>query len=340
MDININNLLFYNEAMRRGNALNKISPSDYTSMTPYFTDVKADFDAAHAVTPSTEENAHAVTNATVARYVFHKWNKTKTIYNFSESFLAALDGTEDSKSYASIFAKMPFPCFAMNLPKNLGVDWCVVYTEPYTLLDGKTGTHILVYFTYDDCRHCGFCHTPCEDGANFDKSIMDVQIEKLQEYDGTELDDEERYQSAALQATVSYYVVRACYYLASKNAEIKEVKLPKNKRPLVRVLKNEPPKRVNINTYDVGYRIGKAFEQQLRHREDEISCSEQMQGAPTSRTVRSHVRRAHWHHYWVGEGRTRLEVRWIEPVFVMGDMAADAVSHRVTGIGLYQNHTN
>lgn len=332
MNININDLLLYNEKMKRFNSINRIKPSNYDSMTPYFMDVKADFDAIHATTPSTETNAHATTNRTVARYVFHKWNKTKTIYNFSKTFLAALDGTEDSKSYASIFAKMPFPCFAMNLPKNLGVDWCVVYTEPFTTANGKTGTHILVYFTYDNYRHCGFCHTPCEDGANFDKSIMDVQIEKLQEYNGTELDDEERYQAAALQATVSYYVVRACYYLASKNAEIKEVKLSKSKRPLVRVLKNEPPKRVNINTYDIGYRIGKAFEQQLRRKEDEIPCSEQMQSAPTSRTVRSHVRRAHWHHYWVGEGRTRLEVRWIEPVFVMGDIAADAVSHCVAGI--------
>lgn len=332
MNININDLLLYNEKMKRLNSINRIKPSNYDSMTPYFMDVKADFDAIHTTTPSTEANANVTTNRTVARYVFHKWNKTKTIYNFSESFLAALDGTEDSKSYASIFAKMPFPCFAMNLPKNLGVDWCVVYTEPFTTANGKTGTHILVYFTYDNYRHCGFCHTPCEDGANFDKSIMNVQIEKLQEYNGTELDDEERYQAAALQATVSYYVVRACYYLASKNAEIKEVKLSKNKRPLVRVLKNEPPKRVNINTYDVGYRIGKAFEQQLRCKKDEIPCSEQMQGAPTSRTVRPHVRRAHWHHYWVGEGHTRLEVRWIEPVFVMGDIAADAVSHCVAGI--------
>lgn len=332
MNININDLLLYNEKMKRLNSINRIKPSNYDSMTPYFMDVKADFDAIHTTTPSTEANANATTNRTVARYVFHKWNKTKTIYNFSESFLAALDGTEDSKSYASIFAKMPFPCFAMNLPKSLGIDWCVVYTEPYTLLDGKKGTHILVYFSSENCSHYNFCHTPCEDGANFDKSVMDVQIEKLQEYDGTELDDEERYKAAALQATVSYYVVRACYYLASKNAEIKEVKLPKNKRPLIRVLKNETPKRVNVNTYDVGYRIGKAFEQQLRQREDKISRSEQMQGASASRTVRSHVRRAHWHHYWVGEGRTRLEVRWIEPVFVMGDIAADAVSHCVTGI--------
>ena len=35
------------------------------------------------------------------------------------------------------------------------------------------------------------------------------------------------------------------------------------------------------------------------------------------RQVRPHVRRAHWHHYWTGTGRTTLEVRWIEPTLVL-----------------------
>ena len=32
-----------------------------------------------------------------------------------------------------------------------------------------------------------------------------------------------------------------------------------------------------------------------------------------SSTVRAHVRRAHWHHYWTGKGRTELVLRWIAP---------------------------
>lgn len=40
---------------------------------------------------------------------------------------------------------------------------------------------------------------------------------------------------------------------------------------------------------------------------------------PGEGSVRPHLRRAHWHHYWVGQGRTRLELRWIHPVLVGGE---------------------
>lgn len=31
---------------------------------------------------------------------------------------------------------------------------------------------------------------------------------------------------------------------------------------------------------------------------------------------RPHVRRAHWHHYWVGEGRSKIVLRWINTTLV------------------------
>lgn len=107
--------------------------------------------------------------------------------------------------------------------------------------------------------------------------------------------------------------VSAAYYLASKNAEIKEVKIPKEKRPVLVSKPGATPKKVNVKTYNVGFVIGKGFEMQL------VSGAEYQKSTATGtgRTVRPHVRRAHWHHYWVGEGRTRLEVRWIEPTFVL-----------------------
>ena len=70
-----------------------------------------------------------------------------------------------------------------------------------------------------------------------------------------------------------------------------------------------------INNYLADLEIDqiKSFEKQL------ASGTEYQKSTATGtgRTVRPHVRRAHWHHYWVGEGRTRLEVRWIEPTFVL-----------------------
>lgn len=91
------------------------------------------------------------------------------------------------------------------------------------------------------------------------------------------------------------------------------VKIPKEKRPVLVSKPSATPKKVNVKTYNVGFVIGKSFEMQL------VSGAEYQKSTATGtgRTVRPHVRRAHWHHYWVGEGRTRLEVRWIEPTFVL-----------------------
>lgn len=49
------------------------------------------------------------------------------------------------------------------------------------------------------------------------------------------------------------------------------------------------------------------------------TCTESFSHCGSSHNVRPHVRRAHWHHYWVGEGRTKLEVRWIEPTLVLAN---------------------
>lgn len=49
------------------------------------------------------------------------------------------------------------------------------------------------------------------------------------------------------------------------------------------------------------------------------TCAESFSHCGSSHSVRPHVRRAHWHHYWVGEGHTRLEVRWIEPTLVLAN---------------------
>ena len=34
---------------------------------------------------------------------------------------------------------------------------------------------------------------------------------------------------------------------------------------------------------------------------------------------RPHMRRAHWHLYWSGEGRKVPRVKWISPIFVHGE---------------------
>jgi hypothetical protein len=61
-----------------------------------------------------------------------------------------------------------------------------------------------------------------------------------------------------------------------------------------------------ITVYEVGYRIGAALR---RHREATTTA-----GEPTGRTVRGHLRAAHFHTYRVGEGRRDSIVRWLSPI--------------------------
>lgn len=88
-----------------------------------------------------------------------------------------------------------------------------------------------------------------------DASMSEEELEKNQNYN----------------AQVESYLriaVSAAYYLASKNAEIKEVKIPKEKRPILVSKPGAAPKKVNVKTYNVGFVIGKSFEKQLASGEE------------------------------------------------------------------------
>ena len=128
--------------------------------------------------------------------------------------------------------------------------------------------------------------------------------------------------------SVMLIAASACYYLASKNAEIKEDKKQKDNRIVIASAHGGKPKKVNVKTYNVGYHIGERFESQLK-KHNAVTVSHI--GSGTGSTKRPHVRHAHWHHYWTGAGRTTREVRWLEPMFILGDSAQDAVVHRVSG---------
>ena len=95
---------------------------------------------------------------------------------------------------------------------------------------------------------------------------------------------------------------------------------------------NPQPKRVKggervfaspgVKAWDVAYRLGAAF-RQARAAQDEG-------GEATGRTVRAHVRRAHYHLYRTGKGRQQSVLKWLPPIPVaFGDEELPAVVRRV-----------
>lgn len=273
-------------------------------------------------------------------YATNYWRFAKTVYNFAPAFLKMLAETEDAPIYSDIMMRLPYRDFVMNLPSDFPHDAMFVHIE-FDDSHGPNDTDtlfLLVPFKanpdFDNIELCQVMHW-CLNGKKLIESFRrsnDVYEQSFQNENntatvgattistvpGASMSEEELEKTQNYNAKMEPYLriaVSAAYYLASKNAEIKEVKIPKEKRPVLVSKPGTKPKKVNVKTYNVGYIIGKSFEKQLSTTTAEYEKHKNAVG--TGRSVRPHVRRAHWHHYWVGEGRTRLEVRWIEPTFVL-----------------------
>jgi len=69
------------------------------------------------------------------------------------------------------------------------------------------------------------------------------------------------------------------------------------------------PGRAAGKVLQVGFRVGAG----LRAHQGRAAAA---RGAAAGRTVAAHVRRAHWHTFRVGPGRTGSKVRWVAPTVV------------------------
>ncbi len=108
-------------------------------------------------------------------------------------------------------------------------------------------------------------------------------------------------------------------YLSAVNAEITPVTKDAIVKKAERKSQSEAPKRKSKSEVaNVGYRIGSAICTAKEEREKVIYIHDnttQKQGTPKS----PHVRRSHFHSYWVGNGENKkLIVKWVNTIFVKG----------------------
>ena len=113
-------------------------------------------------------------------------------------------------------------------------------------------------------------------------------------------------------------VANGVAYLCSANADIVAVYKPKKEKR-----RNNAKKRSQATWHEVGYRIGAELRNYMRVKYE--------RGEKTGRTVRPHMRRAHWHHYWIGprNGERRLVLKWVAPTMV-GVGIDSATLHKVS----------
>jgi hypothetical protein len=106
-------------------------------------------------------------------------------------------------------------------------------------------------------------------------------------------------------------------YAAAQHADIETAPRPTAKN---RAQRRAPPKEPAI--HHVGYRLGSAI------RAQRIRALGSRADGQTRASVTPHVRRGHWHRFWIGPKNTperRTMVRWVPPLFINANGPDDLV---------------
>ena len=115
-----------------------------------------------------------------------------------------------------------------------------------------------------------------------------------------------------------FFILQAALYLASSKPDVR----PLERKSILKRLKansqTAAEKSQTIEVSEVGVRYGKAIRIGRQRIQNQSVGKEPVvtEAKKPRKPVTSHVRSAHWHHYWTGKGRTNLIVKWIPPVFV------------------------
>ena len=120
---------------------------------------------------------------------------------------------------------------------------------------------------------------------------------------------------------VSIFAMQVLTYISSKEPDILESPITSGtyKKPSKKAVPKNDMSEVQI--WEVGVKYGAAWRFAKKEREKEDGSRRNSSG--TRRSPLPYYRRAHWQRFWTGKGRTVCTVKWISPVFVMGQSKVD-----------------
>jgi hypothetical protein len=238
---------------------------------------------------------------------FAAWRVTQFIYRFDQTLLDELWETPVNEIPPEIFRRLPAWCVYIEVPKS-------PFRGLFACLEHNVVLHrdeLVLIFDYPNARLS-------------DLQIMALHLDEpdvMAAVDGALMESTKEAQRLGigidLTLTADFILaipkmVSLVLYLCSVNAEYTQPALPTGKHTK-NGLRFFPPSRPKF--IDVGLRIGAA----LKRGRQSMGSDETSEQTGSSR--RPHVRRAHWHSYWIGPKTDQEAIaKWLPPIFVNIDM--------------------
>lgn len=249
--------------------------------------------------------------------VFRCWMQYKQAYRFDDDFIGELMGTDTIAVPVEVLKRLPFRCFYLDLEETsrfapyIGIFAYVGFDEITRLpnlgifrirksvKEGQTYDIYSSTISWEEMNHWNMLFTNTDGEACIRFTNNSKQLQQLPDQDDTIIFD------------IVLFTLQAMLYLSSNEPDI----TPSLKRKYINLGKPKKQESELVLT-DVGVRYGTT----IRNIKRQITDDEESITIVTGkhRKITSHMRAAHWHHYWVGKGRTKRIVKWIPPTFVSG----------------------
>lgn len=252
------------------------------------------------------------------------WTRSKVICTFQESFFNVLGETSDAEFYPELLRQLPWNNFCIEIKGTQDR-----FKGYFVSIDNFSEKLEMTITLYQSVEGEGFLISYC----SFFQIEKNKSLQSFIEENFNKGDDNSLHHIVDEMAKAFATI----YYLAAENAEIKPVRLGSSN-----TFRTKDNKILKTKNYNVGFRIGASIEQMYRLKEE--SASSLTIETPTSTPVVAnllstgkctHIRRAHWHHFWTGKRNgteeRKLVVRWLAPTIVNGQTKEmDIVSHQAT----------
>lgn len=270
------------------------------------------------------------------------WRKCKQIYDFDKSLYDELSVRPSDKIPTDILSKMPYPIIYVRCPhdevfcdhpgikERVHTDGALVSyvdgilairffsTSTLTYTNQSTGTSVsepsgLGIRAWGNTYEVGDYKTIADLVANevaFDGNIFsyrnDAPLAVRPQADRLNNLAKNSWDRHGENDDIMH-VLAALIYIVSKEADTESFYSPRRRKN--RTLKDDGLSAAEVTR--VGYRIGRALG------EARFAIHEGG-GAGAPRRISPHIRRAHWHCYWVGpkDNPTDIVVHWIAPILV------------------------
>lgn len=247
------------------------------------------------------------------------WRNWKEIYSFDTEMIDVLfQQAEDIEIPIDIIYQLPFPCIYISLNYD-EIDGFFVWFEHDDRSDflelrlmvyfggaNNTPTPFIVYLKQGNTISDGIAQAVGKSIENYNKS-SDKEIP----------DDFANEAVDSIFKTVSQ-LLQLVLYICADNAEISDKPTgtaADNINANLKMIANLNKSKIHKVGEHTGEIIREMYISQSNAKKDYNNVN-----AETGKTVRPHIRKGHWHHYWIGKRNNRKTIlRWIAPVLVNVD---------------------